>query len=157
MPGMCIGLSRSGSIYPGVGRRALPVEGNGHRADLVSRPLAAKFLGAAHDADIEPERRRPYQRKAGLKIGDEALFLGTLRLWRKVLLSRKILRPTTRPCASAKKIKSNLSIECGSVEVVGAGQGRAHPDRGLISPQPFADPQQPSDISIRHYVAGRHP
>jgi len=69
----------------------------------------------------------------------------------------KDIAPHNTALRVRKKIKSNLSIECGSVEVVGAGQGRAHPDRGLISPQPFADPQQPSDISIRHYVAGRHP
>ena len=63
--------------------------------------------------------------------------------------------PDDAALPAREKIETHLLVERPGIEIVGAGQGRADPDRAVVGLQPLADPQQPSDIAIGHDVAGR--
>src|SRR5262249_35587187 len=60
------------------GRRLLaasPGEGEAGGADDVGRSLPLELLGAAHDAEIDAERRPGIDRDAGLEVGHQRLLV----------------------------------------------------------------------------------
>src|SRR5947207_3327667 len=96
-----------------------PAEGDGEGADLVGGALAAKFFGAADDAEIEAEGCRPDQREASLQVGHQGLFGDAQAVAEGVAVKKDVVRDDAA-LGAGEEIEPDLAAKRGGVEIVGS-------------------------------------